>query len=233
MNFFRLQTSKHFQRLAILGPDGFGSLLLSIILILTSFGASYLWALLWVYRVARRAPVQSGSTGYLLVPGARLKNGEASHDFRQRLERVLQLDHRGLILVMGGVTSAPAVSEAAIGRDFLTAQGVPAEAVEIEDRSLNTLDNFRAARVWIGSPSADPVVIVSSRYHLARCAVIAEGFGIPMRLCAAESRLVLDARTVARLLWETNFVHWYWVGRTWARLTRNEKMLRRVSSSDS
>lgn len=233
MNFHWHQTSQHIQRLAVLGPDGFGTLLLSIILILASFGASYLWVLLWVYRVARRTPAQFTSTGYLLVPGARLENGRASHDFQLRLERVLQLHRRGPIIVMGGVTSAESVSEAAIGRDFLTARGIPAEDIKIEDSSLNTLENFRVTRAWIGRSLADPVVIVSNRYHLARCAIVAHGFGIPARLCSAESRLVLNAHTIVRLLWETKFVHWYWVGRTWARLTSNEKMLNRVSSTES
>jgi len=57
---------------------------------------------------------------------------------------------------------------------------------------------------------------------------MAEGLGLEVDLCAAEEKLNIGSLTVFRLLIEAAHIHWYSVGRYYAHLTKNNRMMRRV-----
>jgi len=67
----------------------------------------------------------------------------------------------------------------------------------------------------LGREQAEPVVLVTHRYHAARVATLAEGLGIRHAIVAADPpsgwRLGL-----AKLGREAYMLHWYLVGRTLA-----------------
>ncbi|WP_172600402.1 YdcF family protein [Sulfurivermis fontis] len=158
-----------------------------------------------------------------------MTDGEVGRDFCLRLERALALYAAGAetLLLLGGVTSAGSVSEAARGAGFLEAHCVPSTALRLEERSRHTLENLRHAREFLGAEM--PVTIVSNRYHLARIAVMADGLGMPYRLCAAEPHWQWSWPMAGRLLLEALYVHWYLTGRHWARLVRDRASEARIS----
>jgi hypothetical protein len=57
---------------------------------------------------------------------------------------------------------------------------------------------------------------------------MARSLGIPHRLCAAEEKLFFGPRTIGRIFIEAYHLHWYFVGRYWAAMTRNARMLERL-----
>ncbi|HEU4773092.1 MAG TPA: YdcF family protein, partial [Lysobacter sp.] len=73
------------------------------------------------------------------------------------------------------------------------------------------------------------VTLLSSRYHLARCALFARQLGFDAELCAAEPRLQLGPRTLLRLAGEAGYVCWSDLGTRWARLIGHRRMLDRVT----
>ncbi|WP_142524378.1 YdcF family protein, partial [Methylacidimicrobium cyclopophantes] len=119
-------------------------------------------------------------------------------------------------------------SEAAVGARYLMARGVPESALVREERSRHTLENLRFHRS-AARPEGLHTALVTSRLHLARSSALASGLRIPHQLCAAEELWSLSPREIPRLLAEAFFLHWYWVGRNYARWTGNRRMLEPIS----
>lgn len=100
--------------------------------------------------------------------------------------------------------------------------------ITLEDQSRDTLENLRHARLLLRQGEGD-VLLLSSRYHLARCSLFARWLGIDHRLCAAEERWAPSWSERGRLLLEAAYMVWVESGRAWARLLRSERMLAKVS----
>lgn len=218
----------------MVGADGLATLLLSNLVILTSAGISLAWVLRAVYRTARNTPPLPAAADTALVLGFRLQNRAVSPEFAGRLLRASALYQRrriGRILVLGGRTGRETdLSEGGQGRRFLIGCGVPAARILVEEDSVHTLENLRNARAKLGETIAkSPVILVTSRYHLARSLAMAAGFGLKPVPCPAEDRLSHAPGTLLRLIREAWFLHWYHVGSAWSRWTGNARSLARIS----
>lgn len=198
-----------------------------------SFGLVYLGYFVHVLRVARNAPCHAEVGRCLLVFGKHAPGGQIDGDFALRLDRTLSVtrDHSPSRIVLLGGASAGQRSEAELARDALLARGWTTQVpLDLEARSRDTMQNLRNARSLLGAePAAQPVTLLSSRYHLARCALFARQLGFHGDVCAAEPRLSLGPRSLARLAGEAAYVCWSDVGTRWARLIGHRRMLDRVT----
>jgi vancomycin permeability regulator SanA len=201
---------------------------LSVAVILATGGLGLLYAIWHVCRVARSAPHDVDSGGPVLVMGARLDGDHASPEFEVRMSRALRIFRNRTIILLGGRPGMSALSEAAVGRDWLVRRGIPKQAIVVEEGSNHTLENLREARVLLEATRAGEAVLISSRYHLARCGVLARALGIRHRLCGAEDKFTIRLNGVPRLVLEAFFIHWFFVGRLWAGLIGSTRMLDRV-----
>lgn len=197
-----------------------------------SAGLVYLAYLVHVVRTARRAPCVPQRGEHLLLFGKHAPKGRVDGDFAARLDRAAMLwaerRARRFVLLGGGAQGEP--SEAEIARRELFARGLSPDApLQLESRSRDTLQNLRNARQMLGDAMRGRVTLLSNRYHLARCALFARQLGFDVELCAAEPRLPLHPRTLLRLAGEAAYVCWVDIGTRWARVTRNERMLARVT----
>jgi len=202
-----------------------------------SFGLVYVGYFVHVLRVARIAPCVPARGECVLVFGKHSPQGRLDADFEARLSRAADVwgSHApGSVLLLGG-GPAGAPTEAAIARDALHALGVPADApLVLEDASRDTLQNLRNARSLLALAAVDPaaetrrVTLLSSRYHLARCALFARGLGLHWELCAAEPALSWRPSMLWRIAAEAAYVCWLDVGSRWARLIGHERMLSRI-----
>jgi uncharacterized SAM-binding protein YcdF (DUF218 family) len=206
------------------------SLTVALLAVLLSAGLLYLVYLRRVWRVAAASGSRAEGDGPVLVFGKRLVDGGPDADYRRRLERALDLVRqppRPLLLLGGG---PPGVTEAEVGLAALREAGLPsAVPVQLEDRSLDTLQNLRNARRLLDSGRRGPLLLVSNRYHLARCASLAAALGLDYRLCAAETEFDLREQRLGRLAQEAAYLCWLEVGRGWARLIGHHRMVERVS----
>lgn len=220
------------RRLGTIGADGLFTLLLSNIVLAATLGLSLAWPLRHIVRTARNTPVSAPPGSMLVVLGMRLGNGVVTSDYAARLERAGKLyscDNSHAILIVGGFTGDAVVSEAAAGSEYLVFRGVHREQILIEDASQHTLENLRNARSLLQSNGCDRFVIISSRYHLARSWIIAQGLGMNPDLCGAEDEFQLQVAGLPRLLLEACYIHWYYTGAIWSRLTCSKKSLDRIS----
>jgi uncharacterized SAM-binding protein YcdF (DUF218 family) len=198
-----------------------------------SAGLVYVGYFVHVLRVARTAPCEVERGDCVLVFGKHAPRGRVDRDFSARLHRAAQLWQRHppqrVILLGGGPPGGP--SEAALGGAGLLALGIAGDApLVLEAQSRDTLQNLRNARSLLhASAHAGRVTLLSSRYHLARCALFARQLGLDAEVCAAEPRLRLRPATLWRIAGEAAYVCWADVGTRWARLIGHRRMLERMT----
>jgi len=203
-----------------------------------SLGLVYVGYVVHVLRVARTAPCVPVRGECVLVFGKHSPQGRLDADFQARLARAASLwtSHApgSVLLLGGGPVGSP--SEAAMARDALHALGVPDDApLVLEDASRDTLQNLRNARSLLAATVVDPdaptrrVTLLSSRYHLARCALFARGLGLHWELCAAEPALSWRPAVLGQIAREAAYVCWLDIGVRWARLIGHRRMIDRIS----
>lgn len=225
---------RHAHRLRILrDTDALQGLVVALVLLAASGGLLYVYYVFRVWNIARRAPawpaLDAQRPARLLLFGKRCEDGEPDADFQQRIQRSLALAGRyprlQLLLLGGG----PHPTEAEVAARELRAAGLgEAARITLEDQSRDTLENLRHARGLLQQGEGE-VLLLSSRYHLARCSLFAQWLGIEHRVCAAEERWAPTWSERGRLLLEAGYMAWVDAGRGWARLIRSERMLAKMS----
>lgn len=216
-----------------------------------SAGLVYLAYFVHVLRVAWRAPSEPAQGDCVLLFGKHAPGGRIDADFEARLARAAALWQRQpprcLVLLGGGHEGM--ASEAEIARDSLLARAstmdsaLSAPSLHLESSSRDTLQNLRNARDLLctdvdargdrsdarGRGDAGRVTLLSNRYHLARCAKLADQLGLNWELCAAETHLQLSPHVLWRIATEAGYVCWTDIGTRWARWIGSQRMLARVT----
>lgn len=202
--------------------DALHALAVALTVLLLSGGGAYLAYVRHVRRVARGAATQAH--GVLLVFGKHCPTQVPDADFMARLQRAEALAAGGTltkVLLLGG---GDPPTEAGIAARTLRARAWPAHVpLVLEDQSRDTLENLRHACRLLGH-TREPVWLLSNRYHLARCGLLAEGVGLRARPCAAEERW----RFTPALLGEAALFMWIDIGRRWATLIGHRRMAARL-----
>jgi uncharacterized SAM-binding protein YcdF (DUF218 family) len=215
-----------------IGPDGITVLVASCAIIALSLGMTLMLALAFVLYVAVGTPREAPPCRRILVPGMRLmESGQPGRDYAARIARAASLwtnMNSARIVILGGRSSALLPSEARAGWNGLRAAGVPAANLILEEQSRHTLENLRHYRAAFADSLTEPVLLVTNRFHLARCALLAGGLSVPYRLCPAEQRRVPPLRHAPRMLFETMLVHWYITGRMLADISGSRRLAARI-----
>ncbi|CAA9353890.1 MAG: hypothetical protein AVDCRST_MAG71-2917 [uncultured Lysobacter sp.] len=231
-------TTRATHRLQLFGDrDALHAVAVATVACTLTAGLVYVGYLVHVWRTARRAPCQPEHGECVLLFGKHSPQGRIDRDFEARLDRAVSLWQQRppshVVLLGGGAPDEP--TEAEVARTELFARGVATDApLQLEAQSRDTLQNLRNARsllaetVYIDGVRRR-VTLLSSRYHLARCALFARQLGLDVELCAAETRLQLGPRMVLRLAGEAAYVCWSDLGTRWARLIGHRRMLARVT----
>ena len=113
----------------------------------------------------------------ILILGAAVWPDGPSPTLRRRTEHAARLWHAGAaarIIPCGGLGQHPP-TEAAMMRELLIADGVPDDAITLEDESTTTLENIRNAAALLAAPD---VIIVTDAYHAPRALLTARHFGL-------------------------------------------------------
>ncbi|WP_139350764.1 YdcF family protein [Rhodanobacter sp. C01] len=208
----------------------------TMLAVLLSGGLVWLGYLIHVCRVAAGSPLTPPQRMIALVFGRRLENDVPEHDYQRRLQRVLTLSRQGQtnhILLLGGCSSGQC-SEAAAGHAWLQQHGLSADVrVELEQDSVDSLENLRQARRLLQAHTdgagLPPVALITSRYHLARCLLLARRLGFDALPIAAEPVMPWYGRYLRLLLLESGFLMWTDLGLRWAQLIGLHRMRDRIS----
>lgn len=117
----------------------------------------------------------------IVVMGAAQYDGTPSPLFAARLDHAVNLFLDGVaprLIVTGGKAEGDRTTEAASGRAYAIAHGVPAEAILTEDRSRTTLESIRGVAALMADDGMTSAVFVSDRSHMLRVLRMASDAGI-------------------------------------------------------
>ena len=117
----------------------------------------------------------------ILVLGAAQYDGDPSPVFEGRLEHAQLLYEEGksdTIVVLGGGAPGDRTTEAEAGRDWLVAQGVPADAVVASPVGSTTLESLEAAAAWMNDRGMESAFLVSDPWHNLRVKRMASDLGL-------------------------------------------------------
>jgi len=108
------------------------------------------------------------------------------------------------LILTGGNADGSGRTEAVVMRDILTERGIVNERMILEDQAKSTKDNFRNTAQIIDP--GEPVVLISSNYHMDRAVQTAEsaGFSDVLRLPAPSSLLGFGANVIYEVVLELN-----------------------------
>lgn len=205
-----------------LGLHGILTLLFSNIIILSTFGLSLCWQWMKIFRLARDSISDVEGVTTIIVLGMRLQENKPVKDFIARLDRAILLykkeSHRK-IYILGGLTGHSSLSEAKSGADYLLKKGVAADGIHQEEGSRHTFENLVCIRDLLLINKTKKPVIISNRYHLARCKAFAEELKLDHILCAAEDNFLLNMSVIWQLTVEAYYLHWFEVARFWSSIT--------------
>jgi uncharacterized SAM-binding protein YcdF (DUF218 family) len=150
----------------------------------------------------------------IVVFGAAEYSGRPSPVLRARLDRALDLFHRGLapvIITTGGAAADPSFSEGGVGRDYLMHHGVPERSLIAETQGRDTSESAVRVGVIMRANGLRSCVAVSDAYHVFRIRKLLEHEGVGPVYVAPRSDVrphsVLQ-RAVAALREATSYLLW-------------------------
>ncbi len=143
----------------------------------------------------------SAPVKHVIVLGMALENGKPTEDLKKRIdtaEKYLEKNKDAVLILTGGNPGEDGRTEAAVMRDLMIEDGVPTDRMLLEDQATTTKENFENT-VKILDP-AEPVLLISSNYHLQRAVKEAKraGFENVLRLPAPSGFLSYGSN----MMWE-------------------------------
>ena len=117
----------------------------------------------------------------ILVLGAAEYRGRPSPVLKARLDHALELYNRKLaprIMTSGGAGGERVFTEGTVGRSYLTSQGVPPEAVIVENEGESTVQSTTIAVEIMYRMGLRSVIVVSDGYHIYRVKKMIEARGL-------------------------------------------------------
>ena len=158
-----------------------------------------------------------------IVLGASVYDNSPSPVFCERINHAVELYDDGYvntIIMTGGVGEGNIRSEADIAREYAEQQGVPAEAILIEETSTITAENLENARQVMEQNEIDTALIVSDPLHMKRAMLYAKDLGMDAYSSPTPTSLYRSWRTRIPFLMREEF---YYVGYRVVRLFKRWK----------
>ena len=151
----------------------------------------------------------AGGVGAAIVLGAAQWNGDPSPVLQARLDHALDLYRKGQvhrIILTGGVGPGDKTSEAAAGREYLVARGLPAGDLMLEETGTTTWESMRQAAALAGQNHIGAVMLVSDPFHMLRSLKMARDLGLvaygsPTRTSPISGNKLKEAGYVVREAW--------------------------------
>ena len=134
-----------------------------------------------VWRTAHHDDASEVETADLIVVlGAAQYDGEPSPVFVGRLDHAALLFGQGRaprVVVVGGNRPGDVSTEAAAGRDYLMAQGLPSESVVAQPVGRTSYESLRAVASWMRDQGLGSAFLVSDPWHNLRIERMASDLG--------------------------------------------------------
>ena len=153
-----------------------GRLVGAVVLAAVLLVASTAGAIWWVARQDARPPSDA-----IVVLGSAQYDGVPSSIFEARLEHALRLWENGVapvIVTVGGKADGDRFTEAEAGAQYLSAAGVPTDALMPVPEGVDTLESMRSVSGMFSRQGWSTAVLVTDPWHSMRTERMAEDLGI-------------------------------------------------------
>jgi uncharacterized SAM-binding protein YcdF (DUF218 family) len=117
----------------------------------------------------------------IIVLGAAEYRGKPSPVLEARLNHGLYLYLKGMaprIITTGGAGGDPVFTEGSVGRSYLTARGVPPEAIVVEREAESTAQSVAAVAEIMRRMNLKSAIVVSDGYHIFRVKRMLQSSGL-------------------------------------------------------
>ncbi len=107
----------------------------------------------------------------IMVMGAAEYRGTPSPVLKLRLDHAVELYRRHLapyVMTTGGPGGDPSFTEGGVGRSYLVDQGIPAEAIIVENAGSSTVESLAGASEIMKRMGLRSCIVVSDGYHMFR-----------------------------------------------------------------
>jgi uncharacterized SAM-binding protein YcdF (DUF218 family) len=150
-------------------------LLLIIFVFCAAVSGVFIFQMFDVYMYSKNSSLKKVDAAIVL--GAAAWGNNPSPVFRERINHAIDLYNRGycdFIIITGGKGFPDEPGEGVIGRKYALKNGIPENAILIENYSRNTEENLHYALLIAGKHDLKTFVLVSDPYHMRRAMLIAE-----------------------------------------------------------
>ena len=147
-----------------------------------------------------------GPAQAIVVLGAAQYDGRPSPALQARLDHAAALYEQGrapVVWVTGGQQPGDRTTEGKSSYDYLRAQGLPDEALSVENQGRNTWESLAATARYLHERGTTEVLLVSHPYHSYRVAGIADELGLTPRVSPTAAGSYATVEGARALLRET------------------------------
>lgn len=215
-----------------LDKDGLLMLFLSSLLGVISLGLIWLFYFRKSYLIAKKH-FPPPCHDVWVVFGKKLTSNQIDKDFKMRLDSVLRSKNLNLpkkVILLGGFTNDNTISESEAAKKHLnfTEKKFKFKLI-LESSSQNTLQNLQGARAYLQSKKLPlQICLVSNRYHLCRCIIMAENMGFTVECLPAEKKWKFNRYQFTKLSIEAFFLNSYFTGKFLSQKFNNKRMLDKI-----
>ena len=184
-----------------------------IILILGLIGIFCWTALAFAVYVKEELTPEPEEADCIIVLGAKVNPDRSpSVSLERRVVKALQVYEKGLapyIIACGGQGSDEPCSEAEAMWDWFMANGVPEDAILLDDTSTSTEENLANAKAIMESNGLKTCIITTNAYHLTRALWLAKDAGLDAQGAAALNNKTFITRTRMRYREAVSWVFYF------------------------
>jgi len=175
--------------------------------------------LLWVVSVPVRIwwdarQEDHRSSDAIIVLGAAQYNGRPSPVLEARLRKARSLwddEVAPVVVTVGGSAEGDATTEADAGRDWLTSNGLPPDAVMAVPEGDNTQSSLDAVGELFDELGWETAVLVTDPWHTFRSKALADAAGIDAVTAPARSGPVVQTReSQLRYIFRESLAYYRW-----------------------
>ncbi len=168
--------------------------------------------ILQAWEISRFAQLdESRPADAAIVLGAGVWRGRPSPVFRERINHAILLYEQGLVdylVFTGGIGNRDTESEAAVARDYAIDNGVPAEAILIEESSTSTIENLQNAQTVATENNLNTFLLVSTPFHMKRAILISQDLGMEAYTSPTRTIQWISPLTKGRALLQETISYW-------------------------
>ncbi len=145
----------------------------------------------------------------IIVLGTRIENGKVSPLFKERINQGILLYQNGkapYILFTGGQGKGQLETESAVAKKFAIDNGVPAEAIILDEKAKSTFQNLKYSKKIMYSMGFKKALLVSDPYPIKRAMAFAQHFNLTAQPSPTQTSIIKGfiPKSIA-LVYETFF----------------------------